>query len=412
MTITRRRLLLLLPAYAAAHKLSAQSFSSQLTAPFQRRKRAPHEPAHLFIGTDTAKGVAKGIYRSTFDPTSGHLTDPVLAAETPRPSFMALSPQREPGHRSLYAVNAINGPEASVSTFELDIHTGELHPKGKVSSAGAGPCYISVDSTGKSAFVANYNGATIASYHIGADGTLSEPVSVFNYRDQRYGHPGPNAPRQDQPHPHSVFISPDDRFLIVNDLGNDALSVYAIDAAGAHLTPSTPLLTQLRPGSGPRHIAFHPNGRWIFVINELDSTIDRLLWSTTHATATSPPKGMLVNTGNTTSTLAQGFPAAKNTAAEIMIAPDGNFLYVSNRGEDTIAIFAIDDNGTLKEVQRIPTGGKTPRFFTFDPSFQWILVGNQDSASVTVFRRDQGTGKLSGPTQTITIDSPFHLLFA
>ncbi|MBS1800989.1 MAG: lactonase family protein [Acidobacteria bacterium] len=401
MTTRRRFLLLLLPAYAA----SAQD----LVSPFRKKKPAPPAPVRLYIGADTSSGAGKGIYQGSFDPATGKLSTPTLAAETPRPSFLAVTPMRE-GRRMLYAVNAVKSPDATVTAFQLDGRTGALTQKAKVSSAGAGPCYISVDSTGKAAFVANYWGATIASYSIKPDGTLSNPVDTFNYREPKFGHKGPVPVRQDQPHPHSVFISPDDRFLIVNDLGNDALSVYSIDPSTAKLTPSTPLLTSTRAGSGPRHIAFHPNGRWIYLINELDSTLDRFLWTTTHGG--SSPKGLLVNASTTVSTLAPGFLAAKNTASEVMISPDGNFLYASNRGEDTLVVFAIGDDGALKEVQRISSGGRTPRHFTFDPTFQWVLCGNQDSASVTVFRRDQGTGKLTGPTQTVAVDSPMYLLFA
>jgi 6-phosphogluconolactonase len=301
-------------------------------------------------------------------------------------------------------------PSATVTTFDLDTETGILTEKSKVTSAGAGPAYISVDSTGHAAFVADYFGGTIASYAIQPDGSLSQPVDTFDYKDPKFGHHGPVPVRQDGPHPHSVFVSPDDRFLIVNDLGNDALSVFRIDPGTAKLTPSDPLLTSLRPGSGPRHIAFHPNGRWVYLINELDSTLDHLLWSTTHSVTHS--QAFLVNTNKPVKTIAQGFPADKNTAAEVMISPDGNFLYASNRGEDTLVVFSIADNGSLKEVQRISCGGKTPRHFTFDPTFNWILCGNQDSASITVFRRDQGTGKLAGPAQTVPVDSPLFTLFA
>ncbi len=399
----RRRFLLLFPAYAA----SAQTIHS----PFRKRRQAPPLPLRVYIACDTLKGVSKGIYSASFDTATGKLGNPVLAAETPRATYLAVTPPRD-GNRSLFAVNAIKDPSASVTTFNLDQKTGVLTQKSRVSSAGAGPCYISVDSTGKAAFVANYWGASIASYIIQSDGTLSNPVDTLDYREARFGHQGPNKVRQEQPHPHSVFISPDDRFLIVNDLGNDALTVYSIDPATAKLTPSSPLLTSVRAGSGPRHIAFHPNGRWIYCINEIDSTLDHFLWTTTHATSSAPAKGLLVNASTTVSTIAKGFPGDRNTASEVMISPDGNFLYVSNRGEDTLVAFAINDDGSLKEVQRISSGGRTPRHFTFDPTFQWILCGNQDSASVTIFRRDQGTGKLTGPTQTVTLDSPMFTLFA
>jgi 6-phosphogluconolactonase len=399
--ITRRRFLLLFPAYSA----SAQYF----TSPFRRKKPVPPGPVRVFIGTDTAKGVSKGIYHSTFNAANGQLSVPILAAETRRPSYLALSPPRG-GRLSLYAVNAVPDASATVTTFDLDSRTGTLTEKGKVMSAGAGPAYVSVDSTGHSAFVANYVGGTIASYLIQPDGTLSQPVDTFNYNDPKFGHHGPVAGRQNGPHPHSVFVSPDDRFLIVNDLGNDALSVFQIDPTTAKLTPATPLLTGVRPGSGPRHIAFHPNGRWIYLINELDSTLDHLLWTTTHSIT--HPQGLLVNTNTTVKTIAPDFPGDKNTASEVMISPDGNFLYASNRGEDTLVVFSIGDGGALKEIQRIPCGGKTPRHFTFDLTFNWILCGNQDSASITVFRRDQGNGKLAGPVETVPVDSPLFTLFA
>jgi 6-phosphogluconolactonase len=396
--ITRRRFLALFPAYTA----SAQSL-------FKRKAVPPPNPVHVYIGTDTVRGVCKGIYHSTFNPVNGQLSVPILAAETLRPSYLALSPPRA-GHRSLYAVNAIPDSSATVTTFDLDLRSGLLTEKGKVTSAGAGPAYVSVDSTGHAAFVANYVGGTIASYRIESDGALSQPVDTFNYKDPQFGHHGPVPVRQDGPHPHSVFVSPDDRFLIVNDLGNDALTVFHIDPVTAKLTPSTPLLTGMRPGSGPRHIAFHPNGRWIYLINELDSTLDHLLWTATHSIT--HPQGLLVNTNTTVKTIAPGFPADKNTAAEVVISPDGNFLYASNRGEDTLVVFSIANDGSLKEIQRVPCGGKTPRHFTLDPTFRWILCGNQDSASITIFRRDEGTGKLTGPTQTVPVDSPLFTLFA
>jgi 6-phosphogluconolactonase len=398
---SRRQFLFSFPAYT----LSAQYFAPR----FHRKKPVPPPPTRVYIGTDTARGVSKGIYQADFNSRTGQLTVPVLAAETARPSYLALSPLRN-GHRSLYAVNAVPDPSATVTTFDLDLPTGILARKAMVTSAGAGPAYVSVDSTGNCAFIANYFGGTIASYRIEPDGTLSQPVSTFNYREPRFGKHGPVPGRQDGPHPHSVFISPDDRFLIVNDLGNDALSVFLIDTATGRLTPSDPLLISVRPGSGPRHIAFHPNGRWVYLINELDSTIDHLLWTATHSLK--HPQAFLIHTNATVKTIAPGFPADKNTAAEVMISPDGNFLYASNRGEDTLVVFSIQDNGSLKEIQRISCGGRTPRHFTFDPTFDWILCGNQDSASITIFRRDQGNGKLAGPTQTIPVDSPLFTLFA
>jgi 6-phosphogluconolactonase len=361
------------------------------------------------FGTDTAKGVSKGIYQSHFDTTTGKLSSPVLAAATARPSFMALTPMGQ-GQRCLYAVNAINDPAATATSFAIDPKTGALHQTGQVSSGGAGPAYISVDSTRHSVFIANYFGASIASYRIQPDGTLSQPVDRIDFKDhQKFGALGPNSTRQDQSHPHCVTISPDNRFLLVCDLGTDHITVFGIHPETAQLSdPKT--FTNGHPSSGPRHIAFHPNGRWIYGINEIDSTLDHYLWTATRFSDT--PQGLLVNTNTPVKTIAPDFPAEKNTAAELAISPDGLFLYASNRGEDSLVVFSIrPKDGKLDLVQRISCGGKTPRHFTLDPTAQWLLCGNQDSASVTIFHRDTATGKLTGPTQTVPLDSPLFTLF-
>ena len=217
------------------------------------------------------------------------------------------------------------------------------------------------------------------------------------------------AARQDTPHPHCVTISPDNRFLLVCDLGTDHITVFQIHPETGELSDPQ-LFTNNRPGSGPRHIAFHPNNRWVYGINEIDSTIDHYLWTATRFADN--PQGLLVNTNTPVKTIAPDFPAEKNTAAELAIAPDGLSLYASNRGEDTLAVFSIrPKGGKLELVQRIPCGGKTPRHFTLDPTAQWLLCGNQDSATITIFRRDAATGKLTGPTQTIPLDSPLYTLF-
>jgi 6-phosphogluconolactonase len=402
---TRRRFLLTLPAAALSrHLAAAQTF----TNPLKKKPAPPPPPTFVYFGTDTAKGVAKGIYLSRFDATTGHLTAPTLAAETLRPSFLALSSPIA-GHRRLYAVNAVADASATVASFLVDPTTGALKPINQVTSAGAGPCYVSLDATGETAFVANYVGSTIATYRVHPDGSLSEPVVRLDYKDPKFGKRGPVTARQDVPHPHSVHLSPDNRFLVVNDLGSDAISVFAIDPATAHLGPPA-LFTNDRAGVGPRHIAFHPNGRWIYSINEIDSTIDHFLWTTT--SSRTDPQGLLVNTNDHVKTIAPGFPGAKNTAAEVAISSEGKFLYASNRGEDTLVVFSIADDGKLTFLQRISCGGKTPRHFTLSPDGRWLLCGNQDSASVTVFRRDGGTGRIGGPTQTLPLDSPMFTLFA
>jgi 6-phosphogluconolactonase len=404
---TRRRFLLTLPALAALPRLELQA--QTFTNPLKKKPPAPPPPTFVYFGADTTKGVSKGIYLSRFDAASGQLTAPVLAAETLRPSFLALS-QPAGGHRRLYAVNAVPDASATVTSYLMDQATGALKEINRVTSAGAGPCYVSLDATGKTAFVANYFGSTIATYHVLPDGGLSEPVDRIDYKDPRFGKRGPVAARQDVPHPHSVHLSPDNRFLIVNDLGSDELSVFAVDADTARLGPPA-LFSNSRPGSGPRHIAFHPNGTWVYAINEIDSTLDRFIWSTTSAPGES--HGLLVYTGEHVKTIAPSFPAAKNTAAEVAISPDGHYLYASNRGEDTLVVFSIaESDGKLAFLQRIPCGGKTPRHFTLSPDARWLLCGNQDSATVTTFRRDPASGRLAGPTQTLPLDSVMFTLFA
>ncbi len=402
--VTRRRFLFTLPAFAA----SARAFAS-IPLPF-KKKPLPPTPVFVYFGTDTSRGVSKGIYQSRFDNIKGQLTPPVLVAATVRPSYFAFSPARS-GPRYLYAVNAINDPAASVTSFAVDPKTGSLRQIGQVPSGGKGPAYISVDDSGHAAFVANYFGSSLSSYLILPDGTLSQPVDRLDFKDhQKFGLLGPNSTRQDAPHPHSATISPDNRFLLVNDLGTDHIVVFAINPGTAHLGDPH-LFTNDHPGSGPRHIAFHPNGRWIYGINEIDSTIDHYLWTATRFSDT--PQGLIVNTNTPIKTIAPDFPADKNTASEVAISPDGNFLYASNRGEDTLVVFAITPrDGSLKLVQRISCGGKVPRHFTLDPTAQWLICGNQDSATITVFRRDGGSGQLTGPIQTVPLDSPLFTLFA
>jgi 6-phosphogluconolactonase len=400
---TRRRFLVIFPAFAA-------SAHGQTIWPLKKKKPVPPPPPlNVYIGTDTSKGISKGIYQSHFDTTKGQLTAPVLAAATARPSFLAVTPVGQQ-RRSLYAVNAINDPAATATTFVIDLKTGALKQTGQVPSGGAGPACISVDDTGHSAFVANYFGSCVCSFRIQPDGTLSQPVDRMDFKDhKKFGTLGPVSARQDIPHPHSATISPDNRFLLVCDLGTDHITVFLIHSETGQLSdPHT--FTNGHPGCGPRHVVFHPNGRWVYGINEIDSTLDHYLWTATRFSET--PQGLLVNTNTPVKTIAADFPADKNTAAELAISSDGLFLYASNRGEDSLVVFSIaPKQGKLDFVQRISCGGKTPRHFTIDPTNQWLLCGNQDSATITIFRRDTVTGKLSGPTQTVPLDSPLFTLF-
>ena len=394
---TRRRFLVPFFAFAA----STRSFASW---PLHRKKPpAPRAPLRVYFGA------GQGIYQVRFDVERGELAAPVLAAKTARPYYLALSPGS--GHRTLYAVNSIHDPAATVTSFAVDTGTGDLRQIGQVSSGGSVPVYISVDATGHAAFIADYFGSAIASYRIESDGRLGQASDRIDFRDhEKFGALGPNAARQDVPHPHCTAISPDNRFLLVCDLGTDHISIFQTHPETGQLSAHT-LFTNNRPGSGPRHLAFHPNGRWVYCICEIDSTIDRLLWTATRFSNT--PQGMLTNTNTTVKTIAPDFPGEKNTAAELAISSDGRFLYASNRGENSLVVFSISGvDGDLTFVQRISCGGWTPNQFVLDPSAQWLLCGNQDSSTVTIFRRDAATGRLSGPTQTIRLESPMMMLFA
>ncbi len=401
---TRRRFLFTLPAFSA---------SAQALAPWPLRKKKPAPPPpplRVYFGTDTTKGISKGIYQARFDPARGQLTAPMLAAATPRPSYLALSPGGT-GRQLLYAVNGVRDPAATIASFTMDSRTGSLKQIGQVSSGGSGPDYLCVDATGHAAFVANYYGSSIASFRVQPDGSLSQPVERIDFKDhEKFGALGSNPIRQDSPHPHCATLSPDNRFLLVCDLGTDHISIFQIHSDSGQLSGYS-LFFNNSPGSGPRHVAFHPNGRWVYCINEINSTVDRLLWTSTRFSDN--PQALLTNTAASVKTIAPDFPSDKNTAAELAISPDGAFLYASNRGEDSLVVFSISSkDGGLMPLQRIACGGKTPRHFTLDPTAQWLLCGNQDSATITIFRRDSATGKLGGPTQTVPLDSPLMTLFA
>jgi 6-phosphogluconolactonase len=397
--LTRRRFLAVLTAFTA----SAQAFAS---FSLRRKKVLPPAPVYLYYGTDTGKGASRGIYMSRFDYVKGNLTAPVLASPIAKPTYLALSPPLN-GNRFLYALSAFNATTSAATTFSIDPANGVLKKLGETPVGGNDPACISIDTTGHAAFVANFD-SSVTSFRVLHNGTLSPPIDRIDFKDpQKFGALGPH---QDASHPHSATISPDNRFLLVSDLGTDQISVFLIDPETGHLSGQK-RFTNNRAGSGPRHIVFHPNGRWAYGINELDSTIDRYLWTATRFSDT--PQGLLVSTNEPIKTIAPDFPVAKNAAAELAVSPDGAFLYASNRGEDTLVVFSISEKGgRLTLVQRIPCGGKTPVHFALSPTSQWLVCANQNSANVTVFRRDAGTGRLDGPTQTVALDSPMFLLFA
>ncbi len=351
----------------------------------------------VFIGTYTGGTTnSKGIYAFRFDEKTGALTPLGLKAETRSPSFLAASPDG----KVLYAVNEIhdyNGTTAgSITSYTVDAKTATLTPLGVESTGGSDPCHVQCDRTGKVVAVANYSGGNFAVLPIGPGGKPGASTALLGGTGS-----GPDKQRQQGPHAHEVVFDPSNRYLLEADLGLDKILVYRFDAASGKVTPNDPPSVSLVPGSGPRHLAFHPNGKFVFTINEMASTITTLTWDGT--------KGALTMLGSQ-STLPDGFKGNSSTA-EIQVHPNGRFLYGSNRGHDSIAVFSIAADGTLKAVEHESTRGKTPRHFTLDPSGRWLIAGNQGSGTLSVFAVDQSTGALTPTGGLAEVGSPVCVLF-
>ena len=350
----------------------------------------------VFIGTYTS-GKSRGIYHARFDPVSGKLSAPELAAEAKNPSFIALGPQQ----KHLYAVSEVsqwNGqPTGGVSAFKIEAATGALQLLNQQPSGGTGPCHLSLERSGKSLLVANYGSGSIAALPVREDGTLAAPASVIQHTGS-----STNPNRQTGPHAHFITPSLDDRFALVCDLGLDKILVYHLDPLKASLSANEPPFISVEPGSGPRHLVFHPNGRLVCLINELSGTLMSFRYE---------PQGGRLEHIETITTLPKDFIEA-NTSAEIQLAPSGKFIYASNRGHNSIAVFALDArSGHMTFVERQSSNGKTPRFFGFDPSGKWILAANQDSDNIVVFRVDPETGRLTATEQEVQVGAPVCCAF-
>ncbi|HSZ61246.1 MAG TPA: lactonase family protein [Terriglobales bacterium] len=359
-------------------------------------KDSPKRKYLLFVGTYTEKE-SKGIYAYSFDAASSELTPLGVAAETSNPSFLAIDPSR----RFLYAVNEVqkykDAKSGVVSAFAIDGQKGKLQPLNAVASGGADPCYISFDKTGKYALVANYTGGSVAVFPVQSDGRIGEASAFVQHVGSSV-----NRERQEGPHAHWIETTPDNRFAIAVDLGLDELLVYRFDAKTGSLTPNDPPYARLDPGAGPRHLAFHPNGKFVYVVNELQSSITAFAYDAS--------RGMLDKL-TTVSTLPKNFSGG-NDAAEIKIESSGRFLFASNRGHDTIAVFSIDGKtGALTLVDDFPTQGKTPRNFEIDPTGKFLFVANQDTNNIAVFQIDSNSGRLSPTKQTLQVPSPVCLKF-
>lgn len=359
-----------------------------------------------YVGTYTAKTASKGIYVFHYDASSGKLTPIGVAAETPDPSWVAI----HPNGKFLYAVTEA-GKNSMVSAFGLDAKTGKLMLLNQLPALGEDPCYISFDRTGKYVFVANYTSGNVVAFPIGADGKLV--AATANVRDQ--GKLGPNKKRQNGPHAHWIEPSENNGSVYVADLGLDRVLVYPFDATKGTLSIWPPngmwshgghgkdASAKLSPGTGPRHVAFSRGGIHMYVLGELQSTV-----TVFHAVGTDY---FVPTSFQRISALPKGF-SGRNDAAEIALHPSGKFLYTSNRGHDSIAVFNVQRRGgRLSLAANVPTGGKEPRHFAIDPSGNYLLAENQLSDKIVTFRIDQQTGALSPTGDAVEVPSPVCIVF-
>jgi 6-phosphogluconolactonase len=356
------------------------------------------KPSDYFVYIGTYTGPAsKGIYAYRFHPADGKLTPIGLAAETVNPSFLAI----HPNGKFVYSVSELdtyNGQKTgAVSAFRIDPQSGKLTLLNTVSSRGGGPCHVLVDKTGKNLLVANYGTGSVASMPVKEDGSLGEATAFVQHTGQVA-----LPERQGGPHAHSVNLSADNRFMIATDLGLDEALVYRFDSAKGTLTPNDPPFAKVEPGSGPRHFAFHPTGKYAYTINEIKSTVTVFRYDRA--------RGILQEL-QTVSSLPKDF-SGNNSTAEIAVDRQGKFLYGSNRGNNSIAVFAIDAHkGTLTLVEHTSTQGKTPRNFAIDPTGSYLFAANQGSGNIVLFHIDRKTGRLTPAGQTVEVGSPVCVTF-
>lgn len=363
-----------------------------MTASLAANAAAPKEEL-VYFGTYT-RGVSKGIYVSRLNLATGKLTEPELAAEAKNPGFVAIHPNK----RFLYAVGEVD-KGGGVSAFAIDAKTGKLSLLNGQSSGGAGPTHLAVDRAGKNVLVANYGGGSVACLPIDADGKVREATSFIQHEGSSV-----NPGRQKGPHAHGIYTDAANQFVFAPDLGLDKVMIYKLDAARGKLTPNNPAFAAVPPGSGPRHFDFTPNGRFGYVINEMLCTMTAFSYDA--------KRGALKEV-QTVSTLPAGVEVQKGySTAEVFAHPNGKFLYGSNRGHDTIAVFAIDQKtGKLTLVQHEPSVVKIPRGFGIDPTGQYLIAAGQNSDNAAVFRIDQKTGKLSATGQIVQVGSSVCVVF-
>ncbi|MFZ2656943.1 MAG: lactonase family protein [Victivallales bacterium] len=345
----------------------------------------------VYFGTYDKPGLSEGIYHAVLDLKTGSLSSPELAAPASNPTFLEI----HPNSRFLYSVTERD--PGAVSAFAINHVTKKLKLVNSSSSCGKGPCHLSVSANGGILLVANYGSGSVASIPIKKDGSLAEPASCIQHAGSSV-----NPRRQMEPHAHSINFSPDNRFAYVADLGIDKIMIYRIDPESSRLVKNDPSEIKIKPGAGPRHFTFSPNGKFAYLINELDGTIVVFVHD---------PKNGNISEIQTISTLPEGF-SGTSICAEVKVHPNGKFLYGSNRGHDSIAIYKINpEKGTLTLLGFQNSGIKNPRNFNIDPTGQFCVVANQDSDSVLVFHINQETGLLEPTRHVIKIGKPVCVRF-
>lgn len=385
-----RREFLSLGGFCAAGWLSALTAGSQA--------QARPSKMLLYVGTYTSNTKSEGIYVYLFDSGTGELNLHNTVKGIEEPSFLTIDQK----HRNLYAVNELvdyeGKPSGSVSAFAIDQETGNLSFLNRQSSLGGAPCHITTSDNGKFALVANYLGGNISVFPIEKRGMIGSAVDVV-----RFSGSGPNKERQLSPHAHSVTLDRNNQFAFAADLGTDRVMIFEFNKYNGRLSPNrAQAFFQTRAGAGPRHFTFHPNGRLAFVINELDSTISSLAYD---------EKAGRLTEIKTISTIS-GESSVANTCADIHVSPDGKTLYGSNRGQDTIAAFMINQkSGVISPVENIATGGKRPRNFAIDPAGNFLLAANQETNNISILNIDKTTGRLKSTGITAEVPSPVCLKF-
>jgi 6-phosphogluconolactonase len=355
------------------------------------------EKLRVYVGTYSRDG-SEGIYRTELDLASGTLSAPALAAKAVNPSFLSI----HPSGKFLYAVGETadfaGKKTGGVTAFAIDAKTGDLTALNQQSSEGSGPCHLVVDGSGKNVLVANYGGGSVACLPIGPDGKLAPASAAIQHKGS-----GANPARQQGPHAHSINLDAANRFAFAADLGLDKVLIYRFNAAAGSLVPNDPPHASVAPGGGPRHFAFHPSGKFAFVNNEMLSTVT--------AFAYDADRGALKEL-QTLSTLPADFKG-NNSTAETQCSPDGRWVFVSNRGHDSIAIFSVDAaTGRIAAAGHAPAGGKTPRNFGVDPTGAYVVAAHQDSGTVSVLRIDAAAATLKPTGSTIRVARPVCVKFA